>query len=35
MSGLEMGLSEMVETRGLDHIRAIKNAAKMAESESK
>ena len=35
VSELEMGLSEMVETRGLNHIRATENAAKMAESESK
>ena len=35
VSGLDLGLSEMVETRGLDHIRTIENASKMAESESK
>ena len=34
-SGLDLGLSEMVETRGLDHIRTTENSAKMAESESK
>ena len=34
-SGLDLGLSEMVETRRLDHNRTIENAAKMAESESK
>ena len=34
-SGLDLGLSEMVVTRELDHIRTTENAAKMAESESK
>ena len=35
-SGLDLGLPEMVETRGLDHIQTItENAAKIAESESK
>ena len=33
-SGLDLGLSEMVETRGLDHIGQL-NAAKMAENQSK
>ena len=26
-----MGINEMVETRGLDHIRTVENAAKIAE----
>ena len=34
-SGLDLGLSEMVETRRLDHIWTTENAAKMAERESK
>ena len=35
VSGLDLSLSEIAETRELDHIRTIENAAKMAESESK
>ena len=34
-SGRDLGLSEMVETRGLDHIQTTENAAKMAKNESK